>query len=364
MNYKNKLRITKLLANITTICVMYFLLSCSESVYESSEVMESMDGLKSSSILQANEFRYIDQKFKISEDIPIWKAQLNKIIENNSLIKQSELEIIDYQYVMDIDSQDELETIKSEMIDNNTFFPLYGDNSAEFTVVEGGVSKSDYKFLLDMLLPNSEYAKNLVPVKSDKSPLSDAVYFFEKNDLGMVNLEWKYKGKVLNTICLVSEKKGIIFDNFLYFIHFVSGKSKSANDVLMAIPRLKLASIESGDIQYTFWEHDQAYNWYGVRVWHYSIQCTVTGSLIGSQKSITDKSMTAFHEAMLGYSCDAKIQSTSFLTGVNGHLDFAWGYSYGTGVSVNVSWNGSAFSISGGGIGATGEEYVSPSELN
>ena len=364
MNLKNKLRKVKLLVNIVTICSMFFLLSCSESMYEIPDIQDSMDELKSSSVLQANEFKFINQKYQIPEGIPIWKAQLDKIIENNSLIKQSELEMIGYQYVRKIDSQDELENIRSEMIDNNTFFPVYEDNSGKFTIVEQGMSKYDYNLLLDMLIPDSEYAKTSVPVKSDKSPLSDAVYFFEKNDLGMVDIEWKYKGEILNTTCLVSEKKGIVFDNFLYFIHFVSEKSKSAENVSTAIPRIKTKSESSGDIQYSFNKHDEAYNWYGIRVWYYNIQCTVTGSLSGSQKSITDKSMTASHDAAFGFSCDAKIQSISFETGVNGHLDFAWGYSYGAGVSVSVSWNGSGFSISGGGTGATGEEYVSPSELH
>ncbi len=356
---------TKSLADIVAIGSMFFLLSCNESIYEISDVLDSQDESNNSSVLQADEFRFINKKYKISGGMSIWEAQLNKVIENNFLIKQNELEMIGYKYVREIDSQDELGAIKSEMVDNNIFFPIYGDNSGNFTIVEQGMSKYDYNFLLDMLMPDSEHTKTSVPVKSDKSPLSDAVYFFDKNDLSMVNLEWKYKGEILNTTCLVSEKKGIVFDNFLYFIHLASGETKSAGNVSAVIPRLKSTSTEvgDGDLQYTFQKQDEAYNWYGIRVWYYNIQCTVNGSLIGSQRSITDKSMTAYHDAAFGFSCDAKIQSISFETGVNGYLDFAWGYSYGAGVSVSVSWNGSGFSISGGGTGATGEEYVSPSKL-
>jgi len=41
--------------------------------------------------------------------------------------------------------------------------------------------------------------------------------------------------------------------------------------------------------------------------------------LVGSQKSITDKSMTASHDAAYGFSCDAQINSKSFQTGVSGY---------------------------------------------
>ncbi|WP_159523825.1 hypothetical protein [Sunxiuqinia indica] len=346
--------------------IVILMLGCSESMYEIPEVQDSMSELKSSSVLLSDEFRFINKKYKIPEDIPIWEAQLNKVIENNFLMSENDLEMVGYQYIRNIGSQDELERVKSEMIDNNTSFPVYEDGSEKFTIVDQGMSKSDYKLLLTMLMPDSEYAKNSVPVKSDKSPLSDAVYFFEKNDLGLVNLEWKYEGKPLNTICLISEKKGIVFDNFLYFIHFVSGKTKSDENISITIPRLKSASTEDGDedIQYTFQKQDEAYNLYGIRVWYYNIQCTVTSSLVGSQKSIADKSMTAYHDAAFGFSCAANIHSISFETGTNGHLDFAWGYAYGAGVSVSVIWNGSGFTISGGGTGTTGEEYVAPGELN
>ena len=40
--------------------------------------------------------------------------------------------------------------------------------------------------------------------------------------------------------------------------------------------------------------------------------------------------------------------------------EFAWGYSYGSGVSVSLGWNGSGFTISGGGQGATGTEIHRP----
>lgn len=351
-----------------------FIQSCT-SLITDEDTLKDIDSVNKNEIefrslndaeLQANEFRFINQKYQTPESIPIWKAQLDKIIENNSLIKQSELEMIEYQYVRKIDSQDELRKIKSEMIENNTFFPVYENNSGKFMIIEQGMSKYDYNLLLDMIMPDTEYAKNSMPVKSDGSPLSDAVYFFEKNDLSIVNLEWKYKGKKLNTICLVSEKKGIVFDNFLYFIHFVSGKSKTETNVSKAIPRLKSTNAEdgNGELRYTFQKWDESYNFYGIRVWYYNIECSVTGSWVGGLKSITDKSMHAFSDHAFGFDCKAQIQSISFETGTNGHLDFAWAWTWGYGFNVGISWNGSGFTISGGGTQDTGEEYIGANELN
>ncbi len=363
MNLKNKLRTTKSFAFIVIICSVFFTLSCSHSICEIPDIQDSINGLKSNSVLQANEFRFINKKYKISEGIPIWKQQLNMVIENNSLIRQSELELIGYEYDRKINDQNELGKIKSEIINSNTFFPVYEVNSERFTIVKKEIS--EYDLFLDMVIPNSEYAKTSIPVKSDKSPLSDAVYFFKENDLSLINLKWKYKNEILNTICLVSEKQGIVFDNFLYFIHFASGKIESVKNISTTISRLKSANAEEdGNIQYTFHKEDEAYNWYGIRVWYYNINCTVTGTMIGSQKSITDKSLSAYHDAAYGFSCDAQINSKSFQTGTSGYLDFAWGYCCKTGTSASLSWNGIGFTINGGGTGATGEEYVSPIELN
>ncbi len=41
-------------------------------------------------------------------------------------------------------------------------------------------------------------------------------------------------------------------------------------------------------------------------------------------------------------------------------MNLLGGYSYGSGVSVSLGWNGSGFTISGGGQGATGIEIHRP----
>jgi hypothetical protein len=146
----------------------------------------------------------------ITENTPVWEAQLKKLSENDTLISKQGLEFVDYKYVGHINNLPELEEVKLYMIDNFTLFPS-NINPSDGIYISERISKSEFRELLNLILPSSE---------NDKSGLSDATYVFQENDMGKVLLRWKYRGKEITTLCLVSEKKGIIYDNFLYFISF------------------------------------------------------------------------------------------------------------------------------------------------
>jgi hypothetical protein len=367
MKIKSKLQFPIAVAIMSFAIISMIFQGCEkeEFFFEETENHFEDTKLKSESILQADEFRFLNKTYKVPEGESIWEAQLNKIIENNYLLEPSELELAGYQHIRKIDNLDELKIIKAEIINNNSLYPIYNENSEKFTIVKKDMP--ELKLFLDMLIPDSEYAKSLVPVESGKSLLSNARYFFVKNDLGVVHVEWKHKGKIHYTTCLVSEKKGIVYDSFLYFIHFRIGQGESIGTIPTTISRLKSTNIEEeGEpIHYYFTKWDAGHNLYGQILWKYDINCMVTGTLVGSQKSITDKSMDAYHDAMWPFwYCDAKVNSKSFVTGVNGHLDFAWGWTYKYATSVSLTWNGIGFTMTGGGTGSTGEEYVIPSELN
>lgn len=179
-------------------------------------------------------------------------------------------------------------------------------------------------------------------------------------------IQWKYNGKFIYTKCFVSEDEGILYDNLLYFLYTSYSHTKEIPITLKTNTRFKLPASGETTIPIK-WEletiSDSGYNLYGMMVWSYTINCSVSGTKSGTIKSITDKEMSAHSQHLIGFSCEAGVNSKSFLTGVNGHLDYAWGYGYGLAFTASATWNGVGFSVSGSGYSATGEGYVSPSEL-
>lgn len=186
---------------------------------------------------------------------------------------------------------------------------------------------------------------------------------FEIGDMSTVELEWIYKGNKLNTIALVSDKKGIVYDNLLYFIPVETEKSNMTESkiVLQATPLLKSGNEnQSGSFTYIFSRKKQGYNLYGMRVWEYDVHCEIPFTRSNGVVSINGcNNMYKNTFAALGWNCAADIRKISIVTGTNGHVDFAWAYGYGALVSISIGWNGSGFTISGGGTHSSGEEYIS-----
>jgi hypothetical protein len=350
----------------TVVTVIVFLATC----FMTGCQKEEEDYINIPAHSQGSEYKFLNKKFKTPEGMTTWEAQMREIIKNNELIQKDGLTLSGYRFIREITNPDEIEEVKSNL-NNNSFLIKY-DNDRSFTVAKSpnyDIVKSSK--ILDQLIPTSEIDMDIA-VKSSTDLDQTAVYLFENNDMGIVELEWIYKGDKFNTTCIVSNKKGIIYDDLLYFIHFVyTVEFDENNNVQKTFPRLKNNSPESGtsscgnktSFEYIWSKGDQAYNLYGIKVWSYSIICNVKGLCSTGSKSIYTKNLEASATSAIGFSADAKIESKSFVQGVNGHLDFAWAYAYATLGSVSISWNGFGFTFSGGGTRASGEKYVNPGDL-
>ncbi|HLP06357.1 MAG TPA: hypothetical protein VK152_13110 [Paludibacter sp.] len=308
------------------------------------------------------EFKVLDKVYEAPRGASIWKAQLNKIIENDSLLTKDELELLNFDYVGKINNIQELEKIKLDIANYTTILPVYENNG--FTMNDYSGKKEYIKELLDVIIPLTNEDRANIHKKYSNSLTANVIYDFEQNDLGVVNIEWKYKGANIITKCLVSEKKGIVYDNFLYFICASSPLTTYSQKLPIRKVRFKSNSEIPIPVSWTMSPMTaEAHNYFGMRVWYYEINCKVTGTQIGASKSIDDYSMSAVHDALIGFSCVADIRSKSFVEGNSGHLDYAYAYSHGTAVSLSLSWNGTGFTISGGGEGSTGEDHVGTDDL-
>jgi hypothetical protein len=333
-----------------------FVQSCSNEMIDIELENQSLSTLKSNTkLLSPDEFEYFGEIIKCQNGELKWQKQLSLILKDNDRLKGNDIVLKDFKYTGKIGSIEELEQIKTEII-GNAVLPVYHSPGVFEVCKRNDVSSKEFKSFLDTLIPTS------------KSYIVETEYLqniFEEGDMGTVELEWAYKGNKLNTIALVSDKNGIVYDNLLYFVHFIETKESKSEIGLNTTLRLKSGTEDqSGPVSYNFKREDCAYNYYGIKIWSYSIVCLISGMNNNGQKSIDGCFAEAFSTAAFGFSADARIQKKAIETGDDGFVDFAWAYAYGTMVSISISWNGTGFTISGGGTHANGEEYITPGNLH
>lgn len=214
MNLSIKTNYIKSFIPIIVICVVFVIQSCSESLSEILDEPNLEAGLSSSSIEPLNEYRFLAKTYKLPAGLTKWEAQLDKAIENNQqFYMRSGLELISYNYIRNVVSISDLETVKRDLNENRSFFVVLDeDNYTNFTLGENEAVSKNYMKYLNYLLPTSDSA---LAENNDNS-----VYIFEKSDMGIVNLTWQYKDETLNTTCLVSDRKGVIFDKILFGVYY------------------------------------------------------------------------------------------------------------------------------------------------
>ena len=153
--------------------------------------------------------------YKRTPDLVKWREQLDKIIENSCQERNNNFKLIDYTFYKEIERIKDLDEIKNEMC--NDGFILIGE-LGKTKRIDICTIKSDFTAFINRLLPTSIDDKLQVSALPDNNLSAKAMYIFENNDFNIVKLNWEYNGEAVTTVCLVSNKRGIIYDNFLYFI--------------------------------------------------------------------------------------------------------------------------------------------------
>ena len=213
---------------------------------------------------------------------------------------------------------------------------------------------------LTELIPTS---KNMMLNKGDKT-LSTGQYLFEVGDASSVELEWIYKGEILKTIAIVSDKKGVVYDNLLFFILFHTNEVRT-EEIVNTTPRLK-SGYEKPDglYDFKFREKQELTSLAGKIVVEWDLTCTIPLSLSNGKYTVLGYTSTKYCWADFFNSCAADIQKKGELMGVNGYVDFAWAVSYKFMGSVTIGWNGTGFTFSGGGTQLGGEIYANSQYFN
>ena len=184
----------------------------------------------------------------------------------------------------------------------------------------------------------------------------------------MVDLKWLYKGKTYHSTAIVSnEHGGFVYEHIGYRVIDAEEGSFQEDDYSeMNSLRTKTSSEGDGsdpnpgggsDIILRFTKMNSVKNAAGMVVATYNI---TVRSVFNSAGILIDRNLNATHSAAYGFTCTADVRTVSRTLNSSKYHEFAWGYSYGSGVSVSLGWNGSGFTISGGGQGATGIEIHRP----
>jgi len=183
-------------------------------------------------ISKPDKFRLYDKIYDIPQEKYIWEAELDKFIECNLFIG-SKLELIDYKFVRFVNGIEDLKKIKSTFFDDDALLPNRVEDNF-YKIERVGELKKDWYKEKDLSYMNEErkiewlnWAKEYdiiengfkrilnMNVPTSKEEIVDFSYIFEQGDLKILTLEWNYCGDVLHTVCLVSDTKGLVYDNIM-----------------------------------------------------------------------------------------------------------------------------------------------------
>lgn len=329
----------KLFVSIVIVSSALLIQSCSNSESENLS-----DQSLQSTVPQNSVFRVYDKTYNTPKGLQIWEAQLNKTIEMDSNMVRDGLKLIRYEYVRQIASTTDLETVKTELKKDNSLFIVYKDNSAHFSISENKEYAAKYSNLIDSLLPTSAGILEAIRAKGDTSLLAKAAYAFKKKDIGVVNLVWEYKGKTLNTRCLVSNEKGIVYDKFLFSIRATVSQITSVPSTSFKAPQIEHRDNDPvsknwrrGWIVYTVYGYEAAKCWVEANI--YGIWGDGIGHATGfSTNQYTSSITNEFYFSVFIVPTDFARYERD--TNNCGHLTVAYGIIGGYSNDVNVIWNG------------------------
>lgn len=326
---------------------LLFIIYCgnvfSDTNTEKSQYVDSIE-----SDYTMNEYRIFDKTFIKEKDKFLWECQLNGIKEmSDSILQPSDIKLTGYTFNKEINNAQEFENIQIEM----THMPILVKNSMDIYYVMEPDSASflEFRIALKFLMPATEgeylLVNYMLPYDGFKS-----TYQFKSRDLSEITLHWLVKGKKIDTKCLVSKEKGIIYDNFLYFI-----ASPTESELLrfISIQQPKTQQLDKEQNKYSFQRKESVYNIIGMEVCRSSVTYTVVNK--------KDRGLENYSVGTNNSSCApgwySNISSSSSSVKLNGKLHFKWKYGYGPNFSFVRKVSGESEALK------SGDDYIGYSDL-
>ena len=292
------------------LAVIFCMGSCNTSFYDEKEMLSHLGKDSSISLICDN----------------IWITQLERIKNQPpNLLNKSGISLVNYELLDLLDSETKIMNYKNEIKQNENMIPCYIsiDEIKAITKEEARCSNSSNQLYTFSKLEN--YVDSVVKLNTK-----------------IVRLEWNNNGDIENTLCVVSDKDGILYDNFITNTIVINAPEISESEILNSnlgtnIIRLKTNS-ESGVV-------NKYYEWTlkGTASWLWG---TERGSAeivhIGyydAQERFIYHDFNASHYFILGNS-DAEVSEVDLNT-------IAYGYGFSTpGITISLTFTGQIYTLS------------------
>ena len=275
-----------------------------------------------------------------------WQEQIKYAQNKNSLSTKSnnsdQLYLQGYNYKGTIDSQAKIAEVIDELFSDEAVTVEYTDISTfEIVTLKAIRQKAKELSIEDPLLSLRAQLDTLIQVGME-----------------LIEIEWLYKGTTFYSTAIVSnEHGGFLYDHIGFRVLGTEREEAKAKEIELNIPSTKTSSeFEVATIR-RFNKPGSIPNFYGMIVIRYHITCS---SSFNAHGILCDRTLNATHYAAPGFSCAADIKTVSGEIGTSKFHEFAWGYAYGSGITVSLGWNGTGFSISPSAQGSTGAQVHKP----
>lgn len=284
-----------------------------------------------------------------------WLKEVNYSLNLTTRVSSNEQVVLkDYKYLGVIDSKD----AKNKLIDDI----FYGDAvTIRYGIDLGAIEFYTWKELDEYY---SDYNKEFITNVSD---------MIEVGKTEVLELTWLYKGVIYKSKAIVDNNEGIVFDNIAsYALDYSTKKPRQVNHRRGRIPSSRsldnLESLDSldsigGDSTHTFIFElsdmaDEIELVTGEIAWSYSIKVQ---SVFDNDGILTYRRCDAKSDAALGWACEAEAETISGDLYSSPYHEFAWAWAFGnSSTTINISFAGNGFSITGGDHKASGTDVHSP----
>lgn len=289
-------------------------------------------------------------------EVALWGQQLDSIkssspktISKSLFINESRLTLVDYRILGEISTEDDLLRLRENLLVDDSYFPFYDVTN----------NKIEIKMLKEI---TSQKIEGITYSPEELEAFLEKILV-----LGMikVELEWMCDSQIYKTICAVSDKSGIVYDNIISNILCLNEEEEINIQVKNGpVIRTKeaVADPHAKTLEWTLekrctwlWGSDRG----SVHLYH---------SITGLPNDLQTSSFHAEHEMTIG-SSDAQIRRVEYRRGNGGFSACAYGYHMSTPfLSVSLVFERGGFRLSGStsmgsSIGATGMSELSSAHI-
>lgn len=286
-----------------------------------------------------------------------WLREVNYSLNLTTRVSSDEQVVLkDYKYLGVVDSKEAKQELIDDIFYSDAATIRYGRDLGAIEFYTWNELERYYNY--------GEFNKEFIAKISDKIAVGRTE---------ALELTWLYKGVTYKSKAIVDRVEGIVFDNIAsYALDYFSKKPRQVNHSrgrLLSIPTFgvldKLDSLSSivTDSTYKYvYEYsamaDEVVLTTGKTAWWYNIQAI---SIFNKDNILVSGRCYSNSGSEIGWNCQALAKTISGEENVSPFHEFAWAWAFGnTNTTINISFAGNGFSITGGDHKQSGTEIHSP----